>query len=213
MQMTTASDSSFSPPRGGRQLDMAKTVRMSVASLRLHGASSLLQGLTIAATAAFLVFVAGEIISVRLTRDLPTAEANPEQKITQLVWILAVSLLVCAISNIISMMLSVTKRFREIGTMKCLGAFDESILRLFLIEAAMLGGAGALAGVVAGCILAWASTIATHGWVALSSAFGAQVAASAAGAFVTVTLLSFLGAAYPAWKASRMLPIEAMRTV
>ena len=203
----------FQPPPGRTQLPFGDTVRMSVASLRLHGTASWLQGLTIAATAAFLVFVAGEIIAVQLTRGLPTAEANPGEKIVQLVWILSVSLLVCVISNVISMLLTVGKRFREIGTMKCLGAFDGTILRLFLVEAAILGGAGALAGSLAGIALAVGSLLATHGAVALTGAYLAQVGLAAAGSFAIVTAMSFLGAAYPSWQASRMLPIEAMRTV
>lgn len=211
--MTPDPQNSFAPPPGGRQLDLSKVLRMSMASLKLHAAASWLQGLTIAATATFLVFVAGEMIAVRLTRDLPTAEANPEEKIAQLVWMLAVALLVCAISNVISMLLSVTKRFREIGTMKCLGAFDQSILALFLVEAAILGGAGALAGALGGVLLSLGAVFATHGAVALTGALVGQVLFASLAAFAIVTALSFLGAAYPSWKASRMLPIEAMRTV
>jgi ABC-type multidrug transport system permease subunit len=206
-------ESPFTAPAGKTQLSFGKIVRMSVASLRLHLVSSFLQCLTIAATAAFLVFVAGEIIAVRLTRHLPTAEADPAGKISQLLWILAVSLLVCVISNVIGMLLSVTKRFREIGTMKCLGAFDRSILALFLVEATILGGTGALAGALAGLVVALASVLTTHGTVAFSGALASQLGLAALGSFLLVTVLSFLGAAYPAWTASRMLPIEAMRTV
>ena len=207
------SNSRFSAPPGTTQLSFSKIMRMSVASLRLHLVSSFLQCLTIAATAAFLVFVAGEIIAVRLTRHLATAEADPAGKISQLLWILAVSLLVCVMSNIIGMLLSVTKRFREIGTMKCLGAFDHSILVLFLVEASILGGAGALAGALTGLLISLASVLITHGTAALSGALAGQIGLAAAGAFLLVTVLSFVGAAYPAWTASRMLPIEAMRTV
>jgi len=206
-------ESPFTAPAGKTQLSFGKIVRMSVASLRLHLVSSFLQCLTIAATAAFLVFVAGEIIAVRLTRHLPTAEADPAGKISQLLWILAVSLLVCVISNVIGMLLSVTKRFREIGTMKCLGAFDRSILALFLVEATILGGTGALAGALTGLVVSLASVLTTHGTAAFSGALAGQLGLAALGSFLLVTVLSFLGAAYPAWTASRMLPIEAMRTV
>jgi ABC-type antimicrobial peptide transport system permease subunit len=111
------------------------------------------------------------------------------------------------------MLLSVTKRFREIGTMKCLGAFDRSILALFLVEATILGGTGALAGALTGLVVALASVLTTHGTVAFSGALASQFGLATLGSFVLVTVLSFLGAAYPAWTASRMLPIEAMRTV
>ena len=132
----------------GAQLSPRKLLAMSVASLRHHLAASMLQICTIAATAAFLTFVLGEMIVIRASRDLPTAVANAQGRLAHLAWILIISLLVCTISNTTSMLLSVRKRFREIGTMKCLGAFDGSILVLFLVEATLLGGAGALVGAV-----------------------------------------------------------------
>jgi putative ABC transport system permease protein len=49
-------------------------------------------------------------------------------------------------------LMAVTERFREIGTMKCLGALDRFILRLFLLEAGMQGVVGAMAGAMMGAM-------------------------------------------------------------
>ena len=54
-------------------------------------------------------------------------------------WIVTLSLLVCIVGIINAQLMSVTERFREIGTMKCLGALDRFIVRLFVLEALMQG--------------------------------------------------------------------------
>ena len=51
------------------------------------------------------------------------------------------------------MLMSVTERFREIGTMKCLGALDGFIVKLFLIESLFQGMAGTVMGVLLGLVL------------------------------------------------------------
>ncbi len=65
-------------------------------------------------------------------------------------WLIGMSLLVCVVGIINSMLMSVTERFREIGTMKCLGALDGFIIRLFLIESFLLGFLGSLVGATLG---------------------------------------------------------------
>lgn len=201
----------FEAPPKRAQLPGRKVIRMCIGSLKHHFVSSLLQLCTIAATAFFLTFVFGEMITMRTSQGLATAAVNAQGKMAQLVWILVIALLVCAISNVTSMLLSVSKRFREIGTMKCLGAFDESILVLFLVEAFILGGAGALSGAVLGALFSLLLAVAAHGAAIASTAFVGQLAGAVVLTTLTVGLLSFAGAAYPAWQASKMLPIEAMR--
>jgi putative ABC transport system permease protein len=46
-------------------------------------------------------------------------------------WIIILSLLVCVVGIVNAQLMAVTERFREIGTMKCLGALDRFVLRLF----------------------------------------------------------------------------------
>jgi cell division protein FtsX len=198
------------PPRQA-QLSVRKLLRMSIGSLKHHFTASVLQICTIAATAAFLTYVQGEIIAMRVARALGLAVSAPEGALAQLVWILIVALLVCTISNVTSMLLSVTKRFREIGTMKCLGAFDHSILVLFLVEAMILGGAGALAGAAAGGLFSLLLTVFKYGVGVLTLGLTGALLGAVGATFLVVVFLSFAGAAYPAFQASRMLPIEAMR--
>jgi predicted lysophospholipase L1 biosynthesis ABC-type transport system permease subunit len=197
------------------QLAPRKLLRMSAGSLRIYLVSSLLQIGTVAATATFLVFVLGAIATMK-TADalrLRTANPNAESEMDQLMWMLVVALLVCAISNVTSMLLSVSKRFREIGTMKCLGAFDTAILRLFLMEAFILCGIGAAAGSLLGALLSLSVAFLQHGGSVFTGDFLLQHVYALLITLAVVIALSIAGAAYPSWKASRMLPIEAMRTV
>jgi ABC-type lipoprotein release transport system permease subunit len=95
--------------------------------------------------------------------------------------------------------------------MKCLGALDGFIARLFLMEAALLGIVGGIVGVLLGCLIGIARMFASYGhWV--SRFFPVADLASDAAIAVTCGLaLTTLSALYPAFSAARMLPMEAMR--
>lgn len=69
-------------------------------------------------------------------------------------WLVATSLLMCLAGVTNSMLMSVAERYREIGTIKCLGASDGFIVWVFFFEALLLGAVGSGAGAVIGCLLA-----------------------------------------------------------
>ena len=137
--------------------------------------------------------------------DTSTA-STPKQR-----WIVILSLLVCAVGIVNAQLMAVTERFREIGTMKCLGALDRFVLRLFLLEAGMQGVAGALAGALIGCLFSLLNNGLQFGGAALAHVSFADVAASVAVATGVGFLLSLAGVFYPAIVASRMQPVDAMR--
>ncbi|MFO7535292.1 MAG: FtsX-like permease family protein [Kiritimatiellia bacterium] len=128
-----------------------------------------------------------------------------------LFWLLVVSFLVCMAGITNAMLLSVIERFREIATMKCLGALNGFIARLFLLEAAALGLVGGILGVLlGGAIGVTRMTLAYGDWV--GRFFPWSGLASMAGLAASCGLvLATLSALYPAWSAARMPPIEAMR--
>jgi len=82
-------------------------------------------------------------------------------------WIVILSLLVCTVGIVNAQLMAVTERFREIGTMKCLGALDSFVLRLFLLEAGMQGLAGAIIGAVLGAVAALLAGLFRFGAAAL----------------------------------------------
>ena len=126
-------------------------------------------------------------------------------------WLIVLSLAVCVVGIVNTMMMAVTERFREIATMKCLGAADGFIRRIFLVEATVLGFAGAVVGLGLGTVV-----VVAQGWLRFGAVFwsavpAGELAMTALAALATGLVLAVGGALLPAITASRMAPIEAMR--
>lgn len=130
---------------------------------------------------------------------------------TRQLFLLLISFVVCmaGISN--AMLMSITERFREIATMKCLGATDRYILVQFMIEAGLQGICGGLLGMLLGALTAMLKNGMSFG-AQMFSQFPVVVLISSAGISITAgVLLAILASIYPSWAASRMAPMEAMR--
>lgn len=126
-------------------------------------------------------------------------------------WIVILSMLVCAVGILNAQFMSVSERFREIGIYKCLGALDSMILRLFLIEAGIMGFSGALVGALLGLCFALGAGAMQFGMAALTGLNWINVLLSLAKAISAGVVLSLLGVFYPALLAARMRPIVAIR--
>ena len=128
-------------------------------------------------------------------------------------WITSIALAVTAIGITNAMLMSVTERFREIGTMKCLGALGSFIRRVFVLEACLIGTAGGLSGALLGMLASCGSYALRYGGNAVldSTAWGAVGLLLIASVVVSI-LLSVAAAVYPAWVAARMLPANALRS-
>ena len=116
----------------------------------------------------------------------------------------AVSLLVGGIGIMNIMLVSVTERTREIGLRKAIGAREADILHQFGLEAVALSVAGGAIGLVLGVAIAWGMT----------SLFNLPLVVSPLHAIVAIAFSGFVGVvfgAYPAWRAARLDPIEALR--
>jgi hypothetical protein len=126
-------------------------------------------------------------------------------------WLIVLSLLVCVVGIVNAMLMSVTERFREIGTMKCLGALDRFIVRLFLLESSGLGVIGTVIGIVVGFLLTMFRVTITYGFYPWKYFPVTLVFQSAVISLIVGTVLSVLAAIYPAWTAAKMEPVAAMR--
>src|SRR5207253_7391546 len=94
---------------------------------------------------------------------VPTSAAEIEDDRLQHRWLIGLALLVAFVGILNAMLMSVTERFREIGTMKCLGALDGFIVKLFLIESLFQGVVGTILGVLVGLGLSLLSLASTYG--------------------------------------------------
>jgi ABC-type antimicrobial peptide transport system permease subunit len=122
-------------------------------------------------------------------------------------WLVAMSLLVSVVGITNAMLMSVTERYKEIGTIKCLGALDNFVVKLFLIESGLLGFFGALIGALIGgvfMLLTATKVLGKLDWVGFIS--------SMAMCIVLGTVLSIVAAVGPAMRAAKMPPADAMRT-
>ena len=126
-------------------------------------------------------------------------------------WLAVLALLVCFVGIVNAMFMTVQERFREIGTMKCLGALDLFIVKIFLIESATLGLIGTLLGILVGMILSTLRQLLVYGSPVLGYFPLGNILAAALLAAVIGLVLSVLAAIFPARKAARMEPVEAMR--
>jgi putative ABC transport system permease protein len=142
---------------------------------------------------------------------VPSTPKEIESNRIQTRWLLGLALLVAFVGILNAMLMSVTERFREIGTMKCLGALDSFIIKLFLIESLFQGGVGTTIGVVLGMLLAMASVSTSYGSYAWANVPWMALLYSLLTCLAVGVGLTVAGAVYPAWQAARMQPIEAMR--
>jgi len=126
-------------------------------------------------------------------------------------WIIIMALLLCTVGIANAMLMSVTERFREIGTMKCLGAQDGLVVKLFLLESAFLGVAGAILGIFLGILVSLAAGLLQFHWFAIPSFPLASGLLIMVYALVAGIVLAVAGTLYPAVLAARMKPVDAMR--
>jgi putative ABC transport system permease protein len=118
--------------------------------------------------------------------------------------IASISLVVGGIGIMNIMLVTVTERTREIGIRKAIGASEHSILTQFLMEAVIISGVGSALGLVIGYAIGGAA----QKWMATPVEYSLWSVILALGVAVGVGILSGL---YPAYKAAKLQPIEALR--
>lgn len=124
--------------------------------------------------------------------------------------VVAISLVVGGIGVMNIMLVSVTERTREIGLRKALGATRQNILTQFLIEAVVLTGVGGIIGIALGALFGYLASIGLSSALNLDWHFQFPLQAAILGIGVSA-LVGVVFGIYPAQKASKKSPIEALR--
>lgn len=149
-------------------------------------------------------------------QDIENIQKDQASRQAQLVMIGAIALFVSAIGIANTMLTSILERKREIGIMKVAGLAMKKIRRMFLIEAAVIG----LSGGVIGCLISYIVSFAVNNGsgstevlgmyfqegMVLSIPFWLTLAGIGIAVFVGVA-----AGFYPAWKATKLSPMEAIR--
>ncbi len=155
---------------------------------------------------------------VKLARTLTDEEkakieANKKKEKFRNTWIAIISLLVTVIGITNAMLMSVTERFREIGTMKCLGALSAFVTQMFVMEASLMGVVGGIVGALFGALFAIVIYTITYGaGLVFGSLPLAAVLLYGLYSVIAGVVLSIVAALYPARVAAAMVPATALRS-
>ncbi len=166
-----------------------------------------------------IITAAGTVLGIAFYVSVKTAgiiqegsgiAGDPSDKV-RMTWLTIMSLIVCLVGIVNAMLMSVTERYQEIGTMKCLGAYDGFIVQLFFIESLMTG----LLSSFLGWILGFGSVViirlfSTGLKVFQYMEFGTSVLLLLV-ALAIGTVLSVLATIAPAYVASKMPAAAALR--
>ncbi len=184
-------------------LPWSKAIQIAMNSLKIRFWRSMITGAGIFLGIAFLCFSGVTAL----------LEAHNSDAFNRQIWLVIMALLVCTVGITNSMLMSVSERFREIGTMKCLGALNSLIVRLFLIEAIFMGFVASFAGWILGFLGIFLVRWGSLGWnpgitrLSFGVIFGSLLGCVLIGGFLTL-----IAALLPAQRAAQMPPAAALRT-
>ena len=195
--ITTAEELTGSTNVGTIYLQAKSSATLDAAYQEADSELLQLHGITDPADADFTITAQSSLLS--------TASSVNNTLTILLAGIAAISLLVGGIGVMNIMLVSVTERVREIGLRKALGATPSLIRRQFLIEASVLGLAGGLLGAALGIVGAEVVPLFVSNKIALSGW-------ATAGAVVVAIAIGIVFGVYPASRAARLAPIEALRS-
>ena len=207
-------------------LPLSKAIEISFNSVKIRFGRSLITVSGIVLAIAFLMSIwAGNAIveglisagdpKIDLVLQQKGVEIDPDstaakQKQSKDTWLVVLSLLVCLVGIANAMLMSVTERFREIGTMKCMGALDGFIIKLFILESTFMGIAGTIIGVVVGFVLTALLNMSSFGAVIFDHLPVDRVFLYGVLAVAIGSILSLIGGILPAYRAAKMEPVDAM---
>ncbi|HZO90131.1 MAG TPA: ABC transporter permease [Chthonomonadaceae bacterium] len=196
------------------QLPFSKAWQISIKSIKIRLARSLI-------TAAGIFLGIAFYSSVR-TAGLFTPHIGPgmtPERLAEITaaahrqqWLAVMALLVCFVGIMNSMLMSVTERFKEIGTMKCLGALDSFVVKLFFIEAILMGLLASFAGWFVGWLIIALIHIFSDGLGAFGGEFWVGTLLQMLQSVGIGAAITLFAAIPPAIRAAKMHPAVALRS-
>ncbi len=174
-----------------------------------------------------IAFLASVLITKSIGPIVPMSASDLASASAKANWQIALSLMVCAVGITNSMLMSVSERFREIGTMKCLGALNQFVVKIFMIEAVLMGliasSLGWVLGTVVQLVVAWfqvsqmpvpagAVKPIWYGSLKFASLFGFAPIGTFWFCVLLGTVLTALATFIPARQAASIPPAAALRS-
>lgn len=198
-------------------LPLKNAVQMSFRNMKVRFGRAIIITMSILLGIAFLMSVlTGNAFTTSLINNGPEEiklklMAEIVDVKTRQVWLVSLSLLVCTVGIVNAMLMSVTERSREIGTMKCLGALDKFIVELFLLESLAHGIVGSIAGSIIGILIMTFIYLIQYGGVVIKIFPAGMIFKYFLLSILLGTFLAVVGAIYPAYVSAKMEPAEAIR--
>lgn len=190
------------------QLPLSVALRIGWQNIRIRFLRSLITAAGTFLGIAFFVAVRAAALYAEPTNPADTTaleEANRQS------WLVAMSLLMCTVGITNSMLMAVTERYKEIGTMKCLGALDSFIVKLFFIEAGVLGGVASLLGSLFSFSLVFLINLIRLGGAVWEAASALEVLELLGFSVLIGIGLTLIATILPAIRAAKMPAAEALR--
>ena len=207
------SSTDFSDPRGKSSFPLSEALAFSFRSLMLRLGRMIVVLLGIAFAISFMtVLLSTGTIMDGIQELAARSGSGSSQEASEFhKWWIVVAICIAAAGISNAVLMSVTERIKEIGTLKCMGARSLHIIEIFLFETLLLGTIGGLLGGVFGILI----TITFYG-VKLGSdlwaVFGFLDGLKLTGISILISLaISLVSAVIPVVLAARIEPAEAMR--
>lgn len=129
----------------GVKFPLSEAFSFSLESIKRRWSRALVTMASIIVGISFLSFLltTGRIVSSIQQQSGTIIEAYQ-------IWVAIIALLICAVGIVNTMLISVAERYKEVGTIKCLGAMNKHVLAIFLIEGFLLGLIGGVIGSITG---------------------------------------------------------------
>ncbi len=196
---------------------------VSLAGIRRRMLRSLIAMSGVILAIAFLVYmlVTGDVTAALVAANLDAVNLLLQRngvdiqtvgrRDVMLLLLIGLSLFTCLVGIVNAMMMAVTERIKEIGTLKCLGALDGFIVRSYFIESSLQGVFGTLIGMLIGILVALVVAAANYGIHVFTHFPFGPVFVSLGKSFLIGTLLSVVASIAPAYWAAKKEPVDAMR--
>ncbi len=208
---------------GKSQFPFSQAMLFAIQGIRLRLGRMILVLIAVALAIAFTNFLLSTSALFSKLAELTKDEAQGQsiQGVFLLLWT-GVALLICVAGTLNAIVMSVTERIPEIGTLKCLGCRDFHVVEIFLIESVTLGVIGGVIGSVLGYVASVVNFATTAGTKYLTAdvIFGASLDAGIVKINILAlmlvcmgisALLSLLASVIPVFMAAKVEPAAAMR--
>ena len=190
------------------QLPLAVAFRISLLNIRVRFLRALITAAGVMLGIAFFTAVrAAALYAPPIDPNDPAAlETATRQN-----WLVVMSLLMSTVGISNSMLMAVTERYKEIGTMKCLGALDSFVVKLFFLEAGMLGVVASAIGFLVGWLLVFIINLFRLGAGVWSAATPLELLGLLGQAMAVGVVVTVVATILPAIRAAKMPPAAALR--